>query len=193
MGKTKIAAVYCLMGIAFVLGMASCSSGTSYAELLRDERKATNKFLAYHRVETQIPADTIFEEGENAPYYKLDDDGNVYMQVIKAGSLANRPKANQKVYFRFMFYSLFEWEPGTTPEMVGNANDTQMGSTYFIYGNYNLQQSYKWGYGLQMPLKFVGFDSEVNLVIKSQYGFSDEISNVIPYHFNVRYFESVMD
>ena len=168
MGKTKIVAVYCLMGIAFVLGMASCSSGTSYAELLRDERKATNKFLAYHRVETQIPADTIFEEGENAPYYKLDEDGNVYMQVI-------------------------EWEPGTTPEMVGNANDTQMGSTYFIYGNYNLQQSYKWGYGLQMPLKFVGFDSEVNLVIKSQYGFSDEISNVIPYHFNVRYFESVMD
>ena len=181
------------MGVVLMLGLASCSSGTSYAELLRDERKATNTFLAYHRVVNEIPSDTIFEQGENAPYYKLDEDGNVYMQVVRAGRLEDRPKANQKVFFRFMFFSLFDWEPGSTPDMAGNANDSQMGSTYFIYGNYNLQQSYQWGYGLQMPLQYVGIDSEVNLIIKSQYGFSSEISNVTPYHFNVRYFESALD
>lgn len=190
--RNKLAA--CLVaGIAAVLALASCSSGVSYAELLRDERKATNNFLAYQRVINEIPADTIFETGADAPYYRLDEDGNVYMQVIRAGSLDNRPKSQQKIYFRFSYFSLFDWEPGVDPVKSGNASDSQIQATYFIYGNYDLQASYQWGYGLQMPLQYVGIDSEVNLVIKSQYGFSSEISNVIPYHFNVRYFESALD
>lgn len=32
-------------------------------------------------------------------------------------------------------------------------------------------------------------ESEVNLVIKSQYGLSSEISQVIPFFYNVRYFK----
>ena len=72
---------YLIAGIAAVLALGSCSSGVSYAELLRDERKATNKFLAYQHVLNEIPSDTIFETGPNAPYYRLDEDGNVYMQV----------------------------------------------------------------------------------------------------------------
>ena len=193
MMKNKIVA-YLIAGIAAVLALGSCSSGVSYAELLRDERKATNKFLAYQRVENEIPADSIFETGPAAPYYRLDEDGNVYMQVVRAGSRDNRPAAQQKIYFRFTYYSLFEWEPGIDPEAAGitagNAGDSQIQSTYFIYGNYDLEASYQWGYGLQMPLKFVGFDSEVNLVIKSQYGFSSEIANVVPYLYTVRYFRS---
>ena len=188
---------YLIAGIAAVLALGSCSSGVSYAELLRDERKATNKFLAYQHVLNEIPSDTIFETGPNAPYYRLDEDGNVYMQVIRAGSRDNRAKAQQKIYFRFTYYSLFLWEPGIDPVAsgitAGNSGDSQVQSTYFIYGNYDLQASYQWGYGLQMPLQYVGIDSEVNLVIKSQYGFSSEISNVTPYHFNVRYFESALD
>ena len=37
---------------------------------------------------------------------------------------------------------------------------------------------------------YLGIDSEVNLVIKSQYGYTEEISNVTPYLYNVRYFRS---
>ena len=66
MMKNKIVA-YLIAGIAAVLALGSCSSGVSYAELLRDERKATNKFLAYQRVENEIPADSIFETGPAAP------------------------------------------------------------------------------------------------------------------------------
>ena len=70
---------YLIAGIAAVLALGSCSSGVSYAELLRDERKATNKFLAYQHVLNEIPSDTIFETGPNAPYYRLDEDGNVWI------------------------------------------------------------------------------------------------------------------
>ena len=123
MMKNKIAA-YLVAGIAAVLALGSCSSGVSYAELLRDERKATNKFLAHQRVENEIPADTIFETGPAAPYYRLDEDGNVYMQVVRAGSRDNRPAAQQKIYFRFTYYSLFEWEPGIDPEAEASPQAT---------------------------------------------------------------------
>lgn len=188
--KNKLA-LY-VMGLMLALGVASCSKGTSYAELLRDERKATNQFLAQHRIVNEIPADTIFETGEDAPYYRLDEDGNVYMQVLKAGSKDNRPKTGDRIYFRFMYFSIFDWVTGSY-SVYGNATDMNSDPTYFIFGDYSTSSSYNYGYGLQMPLAFVGVDSEVNLVIKSQYGFSQDISNVIPYHFNVRYFKSALN
>lgn len=188
----KIKLALFIIGTLMTLGIASCSSGTSYAELLRDERKITNKFLAQYRIVNEIPADTIFETGEDAPFYRIEEDGNVYMQVIKAGSLDNRPSYGDHIYFRFAYFSLFDWEDGEY-SVSGNSYDMQNTSTDFYYGNYNVQVSYTWGYGLQLPLQYVGVDSEVNLVVKSQYGFSDNIANVVPYHFNVRYFTSPLD
>ena len=60
-------------------------------------------------------------------------------------------------------------------------------STYFMYNNYQVSTSIQYGQGIQLPLQFVGVGSEVNLVIKSQYGLSDEIADVQPYHWNIRY------
>lgn len=83
-----------ILGLASLFVTTSCSNSESYADQLRDERKAANAYLAQYRVVNEIPADTIFEVGENAPYYKLDPDGNVYMQVLVADSKENRPKTD---------------------------------------------------------------------------------------------------
>ena len=76
--------------ISLVLLTASCDDSKSYAELLSDERKATNAYLATQKVINEIPADTVFEEGENAPFYRIDEEGNVYMQVISSGTTAQK-------------------------------------------------------------------------------------------------------
>lgn len=171
------------------LAFMSCSDGKSYAELLDDENKAVNVFLSNQRVVGAVPADSVFEVGENAPYYKMDEDGNIYMQVLNVGDENDKVEDNQLVYFRFMRYNLSEYAQGIDPEGEGNANSLGYADS-FRYGNYTLSSSSQYGSGIQVPLAYLGIGCEVNLVIKSQYGFSSEISNVVPYLYHIRYFKS---
>ena len=89
-----------------------------------------------------------------------------------------------------MRISLNEGASGIEPTPEGNANDMGFNATSFRFKNYDLTSSIQYGTGIQRPLEFLGIDCEVNLVIKSQYGFSSEISNVIHYRYKVRYFKS---
>ena len=104
--------------------------------------------------------------------------------------LLNKAKTSEKIYFRYMRYNLYYWY--TYNEMIGSGNENDMNAapTYFQYNNYTLTVSSQWGYGIQLPLTFLGVDSEVNLIIKSQYGWASEISNVQPYLYHVRYFRN---
>ena len=179
--------------VAVTIGATSCSNNKSYAEQLADERVAVNLFLAGQRVVNDIPADTIFETGSNAPYYRIDEDGNVYMQVLSNTGLDARPKTDDVVYFRYMRYNVITWcvNNGDAAK-VGNMDDMKNPSTDFLYDNYTVETSVQYGQGIQMPLQFVGVGSEVNLIIKSQKGLTDEVADVNPYHWHVRYYKSKM-
>ncbi len=183
-------ALYFLIAIASLCAASSCDDNESYADLLKDENTAVNNFLADQRVENNIPADSVFEYGKNAPYYKMDEDGNIYMQVIKPGSKDNMAKNDQLIYFRFTRYDLYGYADGELPEGFGNANDFDYKNAEFRFGNYNIPSSSQWGSAIQLPLYYLGIDCEVNLVIRSQYGYTEEISNVVPYMYNIRYFKS---
>ena len=140
---------------------------------------------------TTIPADTVFQEGPNAPYYQLDEEGNVYMQVLKSGDRKNnKAEDGQTIYFRYGRINLIRYSQGAEDTPEGNYGDISDISCYFKFYSYQSSSSYDYGYGLQLPLSYLGIDCEVNLVIKSQWGPNSEISNVIPYLYNVRYFPS---
>lgn len=183
--------IYKLSFIATVclLVFSSCNDGKSYAELLDEENKSVNIFLSNQRVVGYVPTDSVFEVGEDAPYYKMDDDGNIYMQVLNVGDKNDKAKQNQLIYFRFMRYNLNEYAQGIEPEGEGNANNLGLVDS-FRFENYTLSSSAQYGSGIQLPLLYLGIGCEVNLVIKSQYGFTSEISNVIPYKYHIRYFKS---
>lgn len=57
-----------MMAFGFALLLSSCEDGKSYADMLTDEEHAVNRFLADQRVSNEIPADTVFEVGPDAPY-----------------------------------------------------------------------------------------------------------------------------
>lgn len=174
---------------------SSCSKTQSYSELLRDEERAVNWFLAQKRVALEIPADSIsFETGVDAPFYKLDDDGIVYMQVISKGTLGadgkplERVEAGDQVYFRYLRKNIKFMYEGYDVKESGNSTAI-MDAYYFFYQNMSIPVSARYGTGIQLPLRFFGYDCEVNLVLKSRNGFSSDQLDCYPYIINVRYFK----
>lgn len=166
----------------------ACSDDETYAELLQKENMNVNRFLADHRVINEIPADTVFETGEDAPYYRLDEDGNLYMQVLDAGTKGDTVEYNELIYFRFTRYNI-ESYMGDNQFGSSNGNDDVLNGNYsFRFNNYQTNSSYQNGVGVQMPLHYLPVDCEVNIVIKSQYGSPSEMSYVIPFLYNIRYF-----
>lgn len=172
------------------LALGACKDSKSYSEMLNDEEKAVNSFLAHQQVINEVPADTVFITGENAPFYKIDEDGDIYMQVVKAGDRENnRAQEDQTIYFRFGRISLLRYQLGYDDTPTGNYDDMSSSSASFRFSKEESSESIEFGFGLQAPLIFVGIDSEVNILVKSQKGPYSEISDVVPYLYNVRYFE----
>ena len=179
-----------MVAVLAVISLQSCEKTRSYSELLNDENMAVNRFLADQWVIASIPADSVFEVGPEAPYYQLDEDGNIYMQVLDAGS-GEKVEEEDQVYFRFTRYNLSNYKGDLNAlYKEGNQEDMTQLATSFRYGNYTLPSSSQWGSGIQLPLAFLPLNSHVNLVIKSQFGWTKEVSYVIPYLYNIRYYPS---
>lgn len=170
-------------------GLSGCDDDKSYAELLEEENKAVNLFLSDQIILTELPADNKFITGNDAPYYRLDEDGNVFMQVVKVGD-GEMAQDDQLIYFRFMRYNLSYYDGINDIPGEGNSDYVEGGNMSFRYKNYTLESSSSWGLAIQMPLQYLPVNSEVKLVVKSQYGWSSEISSVQPYLYHFRYYKS---
>ncbi|MDE5651106.1 MAG: DUF4827 domain-containing protein [Duncaniella sp.] len=174
--------------------LSSCSDSKSYAEMLTDENQAVNVFLSQHRVIDEIPTEnTVFEVGEDAPYYRLDPESNVYMQVLALGD-QEKVEKDSKVYFRYTRYNLFYYVVGADNTLIGagNADDMSSAALYFIYGNETISESTQYGTGIQLPLDYLGYNSRVNIVIKSQAGPTADLTYVIPYLYTISYYKPMI-
>lgn len=185
--KRNILSIFPLL--ALLLATASCDDSKSYADLLNEENQLVNAFLAQHRVEETWPGAENCEVGPDAPYYRVDEEGNVYMQVIKLGN-GTFPTDNQHVCFSYRSYDLNYYVVGSDANpWTGNWDSPGNGSgqNYFIFNNFTIEQSSQYGTGIQIPVKLLGFDCIVNVVIKSQAGPSAYMSYVIPFLYEIRY------
>lgn len=191
--KLNIPLAFVALG-AVMLG--SCSKTESYSDLLKKEQKVTNWFLAQHKVCNELPADSVFKTGPDAPYYRMDDDGYVYMQVVKAGERGDRvlPESGDQVYFTFTRYNIETMYNSNTLDVEGVGNQdnflTSIGNTYFIFNNFKVSSSQEFGSGIQIPVSWLGYDSEVNILLKSYYGFQSENTTCVPFLVNTRYFKA---
>lgn len=191
--RMKFKVIFVISAIVCI-ALSSCENTVSYSDLLKNEQKVCNWFLAQHRVCNEIPADSVFEVGPDAPYYRMDDDGYVYMQVLKMGD-KSYPAYGDVVYFAFSRYNIENMYANNTLDVdpdESNQNDflTSVGNTYFIYNNYTVSVSKDLGSGIQVPVGYLGYNSEVNILLKSYYGFSSENTTCIPYLVNTRYFKA---
>lgn len=175
--------------IAVLSPMSACNDHKSYAEMLEEENKSVNSFLADQIVEEELPADNKFVTGNDAPYYPLDNEGNLYMKVVSIGD-GEMVEDNQLVYFRFSRFNLSGYTSMEELKEEGNSNNVEAGNMSFRYRNYTLESSSQWGSGIQKPLEYLPLGSEIWLVVKSQYGWLAEESSVIPFLYHLRYYPS---
>ncbi len=185
------------MAAALCAVISSCNNDTSYAELLTSENHYVNAFLADQRVVNSVPADTVFEVGPDAPYYRIDEDGHIYMQVVEYGTKGNDAEQNERICFSFWRYYVSTYtgyDPKThvysfTDVGDGNSHEVLAGTYEFRYQNFSLASSYNHGPGIQAPLNFLPVDCCVNLIIKSQKERPSTMSNVTPFFYEkVRYY-----
>lgn len=178
--------------LSILLFATACSKSKSYSELLRDEEKATNWFMSNQKVIDEIPADSVFETGPEAPFYKMDDEGYLYMQVINPGTPGNKATKDQLIYFRYMRTNIISMYEGLNPQPMGNANDVGGNNTCsFRFNNMLITNSQKYGAGVQLPLHYLPIDCEVNMVIRSYYGFQGETGTCQPFYFTLKYYPAV--
>ena len=171
------------------MSFMSCNDSKSYSELLNEEKKNINAFLANQKVVNEIPSDSAFEIGPNAPFYRMDEEGNVYMQVLDRGD-GERPVDDEVVYFRYIRYDLGNNAASDTlPVGGGNANNMESEPTWFRLNNYRITASSQYGAGIQLPMTYLNYNAKVNIVLKSQYGFTSEISYVTPFLYNISYYK----
>ena len=191
--KLKYTSLVFFVASVLLAVFSSCEKGESYADLLKKQEKAVNWYLSGEPVEIEIPTDSIFIEGEDAPFYKMDEDGTVYMRVIESGDLNDKPKSGDRVYFRYSRMNLRNLYEADIETWIGNASDLtgSTPSTSFIMDNYRLQSSFQYGTGIQLPLKYLGYNSRVRLVLKAASGFYSEQSQCLPFVVDVRYFRGV--
>lgn len=181
----RILGMVCMASVVFLT--AGCSKSESYSDMLRNEEKAVNWFLSNRRVCTEIPADGNFETGPDAPYYKMDPEGFVYMQVLSKGYENEKVETGDKVYFLYTRQNIRNlWELGAA-QTDSNTQTGTLSDYYFIFGNTSNTNGALFGKGLQLPLNYLNYHSEVNLVLKSNMGFSIDQSECVPYSLNVKY------
>lgn len=153
-------------------------------DLRNRENRAINKYISQFRVIDAVPDIKDIQTGSDAPYYKLDVDGKVYMQVLQKGN-GSVPEYGDKIYFRFDRYNLIYFlENGYLGNPFGNISDISSSATSFILNDEDSQ----WGSAIQMPLLLgLPLGSEVNLVVASDLGFTNEIANITPFLYKVMY------
>ena len=168
--------------------VVSCDEQKSYAELLDEENKAVDKFLKTQTVINTIPADSIFEVGANAPYYRLDEDGYVYMQVLLNGA-EGMARYNEVIFYRYSRINLLTWAEGG--EQLPSGNDNDLSNPYsFNFENDATTTSSQYGSGIQLPLNYLQMPCKVNVIIKSKFGSLNDLTSVPPYLYTVRYYRS---
>lgn len=161
-------------------------------DLKKTEQRAMKKYLSKFDVVDELPTFDNIQVGSVAPFYKLNPEGTVYMQVVKMGT-ASAATYGEKIYFRFMRYNLLSYlENGVLPQGQGNANDPTESTTFFEVGS-EMPSTTQWGTAIQMPILLgLPIDSEVNLVVASEAGLTSEISGVVPFLYNIQYFKSIL-
>lgn len=185
--------VLCLLAVMTVT--TSCNKRKTYAELLKDETKAIEKFISENKlvILTEYPANSVFKPTE---FYR-DPATGVYFNVVETGNIAeaNKVKEGEEVYIRFSGLRYFTSDKDTTKYTNLDPIRSPFPQTLIYRGpvtmrNRSLYSSTTSAWAV--PLTHVGHGGKVKMIVPFNMGSSSDQSNYsTTYYDNVQYrFES---
>jgi hypothetical protein len=173
--------------VVFILSFSgvfmSCNQQKSYQELLREEKRAIERFIDNNDfvILKEYPKDGIFGEKE---FYKTTE--GLYFHVVDSGN-SNRVKYLNEVTVRYELSWNIKYAAKRDSSQIIRPSLPYPES--FVYG---YSQTYT-GYssvctGWVIPLSYVGEDAVIDLIIPSSLGSSADSNSIIPeYYKNLHY------
>lgn len=184
--------------VFFMIGLGvltlSCNKTKTYADHLKEERKAIDKFIGDNKlvVLDKLPADTVFKSNE---FYR-DPATGVYFNIVDRGNFKSKIKPGEEVYVRYSGLKYFANKKDTVsysnmdpirapfPETLIYRGPVTMRNSLDLYSN----TTPAWA----VPLPYVGHTGKVRLIVPFNMGSSADRSNyrsinTTTYYDNVQY------
>lgn len=160
-----------LLSICFFL--FSCDNAPTEEEFLKPYDLAFAYYLNQKQVVKHLP--DKLECGENAPFYQIDKDGYVFMQVVENnGPMAFNGRSFAKRYASYNLLEYYKTKVWPKPFATSNTSSlTPLPTSKFDVNSIQY---------LHLALHYVGVESTVNFVVRQDFNRSD-----IPYYIEVRY------
>ncbi|MDR2816266.1 MAG: DUF4827 domain-containing protein [Proteiniphilum sp.] len=170
--------VLTLIGLLIIT--ASCNNKKSYADYLKDERKAIDLLIAKNNLEilSKFPANSVFGENE---FYK-DPNTGVYFNIITLGDTTHRLQWREKIHVRFKGLNYFK------------DNDTILYSNFlsafpeeleYIGPVSSATKSSYTNAGWVVPLTYVGHKGRVKMIIPFEMGSSYDQTYYQPTYYDL--------
>lgn len=182
--------------IAVVVAFSACNKTETYADLLKKENKALDRFLKENSIQVldYIESGQTFDKNQ---YYK--DPSGVYYRVIDYGDLDNMASAEFRTPVILRYGPILDIINNNDTLDIGNQwQSTSIYTMGFSYGNPSTYQrdskSYT-NYGeyqeylylspaIALPLKYVGDKGKVSMIVPFSAGsFYQNYTSYSPYFF----------
>jgi hypothetical protein len=181
---TKKSLIFVLLAPVFSGVFFSCNDQKSLQEMLREEKKAIERFIDRNGfvVLDTYPKDSIFGEKE---YYKTNE--GLYIHVVQKGT-SKRVKAPENVTVRFEYqHDVRDAARGDTTSIVKPSLLYPFSFVYGISATYS-DMSSPVCVGWVIPLSYVGEDAIVDIIIPSSIGSYSDSNSIIPvFYKNLHY------
>ena len=183
--------IFCLLGLALV--SASCNKRRTYAEILKDETRAIEKFILENKliVLDEFPENLVFKSNE---FYR-DPATGVYFNIIEPGDTANKVKEGEEVYVRFIGLRYFTSSNDTTEYSNEDPVRSPFPESLIYRGSVTVMNRSLYSGstpGWAVPLSYIGHAGKVKMIVPFNMGSqSDQQSYSTTYYDYIKYrFES---
>ncbi|MDR2474641.1 MAG: DUF4827 domain-containing protein [Bacteroidales bacterium] len=152
----------------------ACNNTKTYAELLKDEQDAIDRFI---RDSGFVVYNHYLETFGEKDFVKLPN--GLYLNVVEPGN--PQPVDSGKVVLYRIKYAVNLFQPA-----VAYAGNWHSGlPNQFIYGRSSWE-------GISTPLKYVGENTVIRIIVPSSLNISEIMETVTPYYYYLKYTENVM-